>query len=92
MVTGKLQLAARYDWSDSALNEREEEKVDDFASSLLEHQEVALGANWWFSPHFVLKATYYIVDGNRFAMSEDDDDDEVDTKTNTFIFGASFSF
>ncbi len=93
MVTRNLQLAARWDWQETSLQGVEEEEFADVDSSLLEHTEWSLGANWWFSPNFVVKLSYHIVDGLRFAVPEESDgEDEADEKTNTVVLGASFSF
>jgi len=35
--------------------------------SLLDHKEVALGLNYWWTPNFVFKLSFHHVDGNRFA-------------------------
>jgi hypothetical protein len=36
-------------------------------STNLRHREVAVGLSYWFTPEFVMKAEYHVVDGNRFA-------------------------
>jgi hypothetical protein len=38
------------------------------APSLLRHRGVGVGLNYWFEPGLVVKATYYAVTGNRFAL------------------------
>jgi Phosphate-selective porin O and P len=68
------------------------------APSLLDHKEVALGLDYWFSPSFVLKLSYHHVDGNRFAGPLPDDyavlipAGRLDSKTDLVQFGAQFSF
>jgi hypothetical protein len=37
------------------------------APSLLRHEDRAIGVNYWFDPNFVIKLSYHVVDGNRFA-------------------------
>ena len=66
--------------------------------SLLDHEEVALGLNYWFAPHFVFKLSFHRVDGNRFAGPQPQELAEVAAsgtlkqKTKLVLFGAQFSF
>ncbi len=68
------------------------------APSLLDHREIALGLNYWFSPAFVLKLSYHDVDGNRFAAPEPTDlsaavsSGSLRTRTKLILFGGQFSF
>ncbi|HKC12510.1 MAG TPA: porin [Vicinamibacteria bacterium] len=68
------------------------------APSLLNHTEVAVGLNYWFSPQFVFKLSYHHVDGNRLAAPEPEDvaalvrSGALPTKTQLVHFGAQFSF
>lgn len=59
------QVAARWDEADLTVG-REPGRVP--APSLLEHEDLALGVNYWFSPGFVWKLAYHQVDGNLFAI------------------------
>ncbi len=67
-------------------------------SRLLEHDELAFGLNYWFTPGFVLKASLHQVDGNRLATREPDEllealeEGELRRKTRLFLVGAQFSF
>ena len=79
-------VAARYDWAKTKLEE--DAGVDE---DLLEHQDVGLAVNYFFSPNFVLKLAVHQVTGNRFT-SVDDEDAEQDEKTTLVTFGTSFSF
>ena len=79
-------VAARYDWAKTKLDE--DAGVDE---DLLEHQDVGLAVNYFFSPNFVLKLAVHQVTGNRFT-SVDDEDAEQDEKTTLVTFGTSFSF
>lgn len=79
-------VAARYDWAKTDLDENA--GVDD---GLLEHQDLGLAVNYFFSPNFVLKLAWHQVTGNRFT-SLDDEDAEQDEKTSLVTFGTSFSF
>jgi hypothetical protein len=68
------------------------------APSLLDHRELAIGLNYWFSPEFVFKLAYHRVDGNRLASPEPQDlaetvaKGQLRTRTNLVQFGAQFSF
>ncbi len=68
------------------------------APSLLDHEEMAAGLNYWWSRNFVFKLSFHHVDGNRFA---DPDPRELagavaagtlKPKTSLVAFGAQFSF
>jgi predicted porin len=68
------------------------------APSLLDHTEVAMGLNYWFSPQFVLKVSYHHVEGNRLAAPEPENlaaqvsSGTLQTRTQLLRFGAQFSF
>ncbi|HWJ24144.1 MAG TPA: porin [Gemmatimonadaceae bacterium] len=73
---------------------------------LLSHKELAGGLNYYFSPGFVIKASYHHIEGNRFAQPARDDlvsmlqtaytsgatVSPLDTHTNAVLLGAQFSF
>jgi hypothetical protein len=81
-----IQLAARAEGSWAT--------VDGFegSSALPRPREVAVGVNYWFSPDLVVKASYHLVDGNRFAYSPDQTLATLDESTQVFVLGAQFSF
>lgn len=79
-------VAARYDWAETDLDGDTGADED-----LLEHRDVGLAVNYFFSPNFVLKLAWHQVSGNRFT-SQDDEDAEQDEKTSLVSFGTSFSF
>jgi hypothetical protein len=68
------------------------------ARSLLDHEEIAAGLNYWWDPRFVFKLSYHHVDGNRFAgpepefLAADAASGRLETKTNLVLFAAQFSF
>ncbi len=68
------------------------------APSLLDHEEVAVGLNYWFNAALVLKLSYHRVDGNRLAAPEANElaavvaSGRLQKRTNLFQFGAQFSF
>jgi hypothetical protein len=91
MVTKHLQVAGRYEMGKTDLDDAELERVGgEPDSALLEHEEIALGVNWWFSPDFVFKLSYHMVDGLRFATPEGEG--EADDSTNAIVAGVSYSF
>lgn len=99
-----LEAARRFGshWQAAAQYDRLATELTDVAApvapSLLEHEEVALGLNYWFNPAFVLKLSYHRVDGNRLAAPEADElaavvaSGRLQKRTNLFQFGAQFSF
>jgi len=88
------QLAGQYGNLTTAVHEAPDPTVP----SLLDHEEVVVGLNYWFNPSFVLKVDYHRVEGNRFAAPDVEDFVEVvesgglKSKTNLWQFGAQFSF
>jgi hypothetical protein len=68
------------------------------ARSLLEHEEWGGGLNLWFAPNFVLKSSYHVVTGNRFASPEQPSiraavaNGAMIERTNVVLFGAQMSF
>lgn len=89
-ATDQLELVARGELSLTRLQEVEEDEP------LLQHKEGAVGVAWWFDPSFVVKASYHLVDGNRFAFADDAaerrEDDALDARTQLFVLGTQFSF
>jgi opacity protein-like surface antigen len=81
-----IQLAARAEgsWIDA--------DGFDGSSALLRHREAAVGVNYWFTPDLVVKASYHLVDGNRFAYAPDQTPATLDTSTQLVVVGAQFSF
>jgi hypothetical protein len=81
-----IQLAARAEGSWSSVDEF------DGSSPLTRHREAAVGVNYWFTPDLVVKASYHLVDGNRFAYAPDQTPATLDTSTQLVVVGAQFSF
>lgn len=71
----------------------------DFAS-LMEHNELVFGLNYWFTPKLALKGSFHLVDGNSFAVPADDEEYMTglsegyfkDEQTQLFLLGLQFSF
>jgi hypothetical protein len=88
------QVAGQYGHLTTAVHEAPDPSVP----SLLDHEEVVGGLNYWFSPSFVLKLDYHRVNGNRFAAPDGEDfvsvveSGNLKAKTNLVQFGAQFSF
>jgi phosphate-selective porin O/P len=68
------------------------------ASSLLDHEEMAVGLNYWWNHNFVFKLSFHRVDGNRLAGPDPSElagavaAGTLKSKTNLVAFGAQFSF
>ncbi len=96
-LTERWQIAARYDiyeiTSSSDLS-----AAPSFVKEYLHHSDTALGVNFWLHQKLVLKLSYHMVDGIRFASAAFDDPlrvlmhDEFEAETNLIQFGAQFSF
>ena len=67
-LTDEWQLALRGDTVQ--VNSDEEEKLPAAARSLLEHDELSVGVNYWFNDNLVVKLSYHDIDGNLFAVPE----------------------
>ena len=92
------QIAARWDTSEVTLN-TDLNLLPPFFSQLLEHEELALGINYWFGSKLVIRLSYSQVEGNRFAFLETPEQvgellmtGVLDGETDLVIFGAQFSF
>lgn len=95
-ITEHWQAAARYEVADFNINIPE---AQIFPESFFEHEDVALGINYWLNPNLVFKLSYHIVNGNRFANPEKAEDfladlqkGSFDETTNLISFGVQFSF
>lgn len=90
-IGSHFQLAVRAENSDTVL---EEEK--DLEHPLLEHQELAVGVNYWVTPALVAKVSGHMVDGNRYATPVALGDaviaDDFEEKTTVIFAGVQFSF
>lgn len=93
-VAQAWQLAARWDRLYTTLD-----GVDvSAAPSLLQHTDVAAGVNVWLAPNMVLKGSYHVVRGNRFAGPHGDElattiaDGALNPRTNLVSLGVNFSF
>ncbi len=87
-VTGKAQLAARYERCRMDLADP---LYADVPAGLLGHDEVAIGLNWWFTPQVVAKVSLHEVWGKRFAAAEDPLANPKD-RTLMFVGGTQFTF
>ncbi len=87
-VTPKAQVAARYERCRMELGDPLYAHVP---SHLLDHDEVAVGLNWWFTPQVVAKASVHEIWGSRFASSEDPLADP-EGRTLMFVAGTQFTF
>jgi len=88
------QLAASYDWYE---NTTESTVSRTPHKPALEHKSTALGLNYWFNPNLVLKANYYMIEGNAFAQPaliamDMMQGKTIEEKTNALIIGTQFSF
>jgi hypothetical protein len=85
-VSEHVQLALRAEASKTDVDDVEH------ASTLTRHDELAAGVNYWFSPSVVMKLSYHLVHGNRFAAPESSQDGILATRTHLFVAGTQFSF
>ena len=79
-----FELAGRFDRFETSLEE------DDHEGEVIEHQDIAVGANYWFNPNLVVKLSLHKVSG--LGAVAPVDDEELDNDTTALFFGAQFSF
>jgi len=114
-VVGGWQLAGRFDRTTVHLkgavpatgkNGIPSISYPPLGASLLNHKELAGGLNYIFSPNFVMKASYHLVDGNHIAQPDaataltalseaaiaGSTTIPIPTRTNAVMLGAQFSF
>ena len=94
-LTAHWQIAGRFDHLDTEREENEEELPED----LFDHREAALGINYWFNTHLVVKLSVHQVKGNGFALPENPEElrdalaqGDLDDETRLVAFGANFTF
>ena len=73
--------------------------VSPIVPQLMEHQELAFGINYWFSPNFVARLNYHQIEGNRFAFLGAPEEiaqalaaEQLEDGTDLIVLGAQFSF
>lgn len=93
------QVAGRWDQIEVTLPGTNIDRLPKIFPQLLEHSEAALGLSYWFSPNFVVRGSYQLTDGNRFAFPETSDEVKaalatgvLERETNMILIGAQFSF
>ena len=60
-----------------------------------DHEEVAVGFNYWFTPGFVIKMSYHYIQGNLFASPQNLTlavIEGMEERTDMFLLGTQFSF
>lgn len=92
-LTDDWQVAARFERVDTSL----EQALTSAERRLIQHRDLALGLNRWFSRSLVLKLSVHEVAGNRFTMREDAALGSAtpappDHKTRLIAVGAQFTF
>jgi hypothetical protein len=86
-VLPRLQVALRYEQA----SHHDEGAMEH--ASLDDHREAAVGLAYWPSPSLAFKASYHLVDGNRFAVPAlSREDGSIDERTDLVVVGAQFSF
>ncbi|MCM2333510.1 MAG: hypothetical protein NDI82_06140 [Anaeromyxobacteraceae bacterium] len=98
--TDELQAALRY--------EHQRTRLDELAPGytrqhpLLRHEQFTAGLNWWFNPGLVFKASWALVEGNRFSFPAEASGEPVtvgalptldlEQRTQVVIVGTQFAF
>jgi len=96
-VTQKWQLASRWETLDLEVPAFGPTFAGPLAS-VLEHEDLAFGVNYWLNSNFVVRANYHMVEGNRLAHPDTNREflqmlgSGKLPDTNTLVVGAQFSF
>lgn len=90
------EIAGLYDWQDLEFF-IPGVIIPETMSSLFDHEEWAIGLNYWFNTNFVLKCSYHMVEGNFYAEPPEDLMEIImganyDSRTHLLMVGAQFSF
>lgn len=98
-ITRGWQVAGRYDRWDIDVDGLAASPRRRLLDQIFEHEDLAFGLNYWFSPNFVLKLDYHMAEGNRFAFPEDPAvilqglrTNQLPNDTDMIVFGGHFSF
>lgn len=98
-LTEHWEIAARRDHWEVEYPGTDLSTLPPIVPQLMEHDEVALGLNYWISPSFVVRFNYQQIDGNRFAFLESSDEvlealltGQLEDETELLVLGAQFSF
>jgi len=98
-LTPEWQVAARYESWQAALPGFDNPMLPEFVRQLADHQETALGLNYWVNSNLVLRLSVHEIVGNRFAFPSDPTQilqalllDALDDTTQLVVFGTQFSF
>jgi hypothetical protein len=90
------QLAVLYDQQKYKVYDPTFAEIIKLTPSTVDHSEWAFGLNYWFSPNFVLKFSYHLVEGNLFAKPQNIIQammsGGLEEKTNLLSVGTQFSF
>ncbi len=88
-VTGKVQVAARYERCRMTLDDP---LLAHVPAGLLGHDEAAIGLNWWFTPQVVAKVSVHEAWGKRFVSPGEDPLANPADRTLMFVGGTQFTF
>jgi hypothetical protein len=100
-IAPKWQLASRWDVWDAnvATLDVPDPRRPRFVPQLVEHDELAFGVNFAVRSNVVVRASYHIVNGNRYAYPDNSGDvlsaiisGELRDGTNAFVIGTQFHF
>ena len=96
-VRPQWQVATRWESLQDHISDSEEAELGPF-SSLLDHQEVAVGLNYWPSSNVVFKLSHHWIADNHLALPEDfldllgNDGAVIEDRTRAWYLGASYFF
>lgn len=98
-VTPNWQVALRQEFENQNVNVSVETVDNPFQEYLNKHRDTSFGLNYWFNANFVIKCSYHMVYGNRFANPDKLEDyvrdvlnEKFQERTNLILLGVNFSF
>jgi hypothetical protein len=93
------QLAGRFDSFEIESPSIDLSQLPPYFTQLLKHDELAVGVNYWFSSHFVVRLSYHKAEGNRAAFLDTQEElmellmtGKLDDRTGLIVFGGQYSF
>lgn len=98
-ITDQWELAVRGEDWDVEFPNTDLSLLPAIVPQLMEHQDLAFGVSYWFTPGFVLRLNVHQTEGNRFAFLETPQQVQealvtgrLDDETELIVLGAQFSF
>lgn len=98
-ITDKWEVAVRTEDWNLDFPSTDLSDLPPIVPQLMEHSDLAFGVSYWFTPGFVARLDYHLIEGNRFAFVDTPEEvlgaltsGQLDDQTELLVLGAQFSF